>query len=194
MTAYTTTPSSQNSVSSLPRSIARGFKGLCEQVFARDHVEETEPPQTGRVSLLVNFVLPVWGESSERGDQSALFIPADGNAVGHAPCRGKAHRLFGSDAVTHDIRCQKGKLQSLLNTLAGGIFRSRNLIKGLALFDSEGKGSGKIQRRKPTARAKSKDMMGLQVAGKGPTEIAIRLGIGRASVYRILNDTKTNKA
>ena len=91
---------------------------------------ETKPPQTSRVSLSAKFVLPVWGEGSERGDQRALFIPLNRNTMCHTPSRGKAHRLFGGDDVPHDVRCQKGKLKGLLNTLAGGVLRSCDLIKG----------------------------------------------------------------
>lgn len=40
--------------------------------------------------------------------------------------------------------------------------------------------------RKPTARAKASEALELDREGKTPTEIAKALGIGRASVYRIL--------
>lgn len=41
--------------------------------------------------------------------------------------------------------------------------------------------------RKPTARAKAEEVITLRREGIGGTEIAKRLGIGRASVYRVLN-------
>lgn len=40
--------------------------------------------------------------------------------------------------------------------------------------------------RKPTARAKASEIDMLRQEGVGPTEIAKRLGIGRASVYRVM--------
>jgi len=46
---------------------------------------------------------------------------------------------------------------------------------------------GKYKGRKPTARAKSEDVLKLKSEGIGPTEIAAKLDISRASVYRILN-------
>ena len=46
-------------------------------------------------------------------------------------------------------------------------------------------------RRKPTARAKSKEVMDLLGAGTGPSEIARQLERGRASVYRIINDEQS---
>jgi DNA invertase Pin-like site-specific DNA recombinase len=45
---------------------------------------------------------------------------------------------------------------------------------------------GKYRGRKPTARARAGEVRALRAEGLGATEIARRLGIGRASVYRIL--------
>jgi len=50
------------------------------------------------------------------------------------------------------------------------------------------KAQGKYKGRQPTARAKSKEVLQLKTEGVTPTEIAKRLEIGRASVYRILRD------
>lgn len=54
--------------------------------------------------------------------------------------------------------------------------------EGIAKARSEGKYKG----RAPTARAKADEVKQLAAAGVGATEIAKRLGIGRASVYRVL--------
>ncbi|MFP3701465.1 helix-turn-helix domain-containing protein, partial [Burkholderia sp. SIMBA_013] len=51
---------------------------------------------------------------------------------------------------------------------------------------AKAKAEGKYKGRKPTAQAKSEDVMTLKAQGIGASEIAKRLGIGRASVYRIL--------
>ena len=47
---------------------------------------------------------------------------------------------------------------------------------------------GKYKGRAPTARAKADEVMELYLAGVGATKIADQVGIGRASVYRILED------
>jgi DNA invertase Pin-like site-specific DNA recombinase len=52
------------------------------------------------------------------------------------------------------------------------------------------KQDGKYKGRKPTARAKAADVIGLNAEGLQRTEIAERLGIGIASVYRALTDAK----
>ena len=55
--------------------------------------------------------------------------------------------------------------------------------EGIAKAKAEGKYRGSA----PTARAKASEIRRLQGEGIGPTEIAKRLGISRASVYRVLN-------
>ena len=74
-----------------------------------------------------------------------------------------------------------------------------NVIGSVAQFEREmmlerqregiakAKADGKYNGRKPTAQAKAADVMALQHEGIGPSEIARRLRIGRASVYRILS-------
>src|ERR1700730_2964468 len=54
--------------------------------------------------------------------------------------------------------------------------------EGIAKAKSEGKYKG----RKPTARARAGEIAALRADGVRPAEIARRLGIGRASVYRVL--------
>jgi DNA invertase Pin-like site-specific DNA recombinase len=48
------------------------------------------------------------------------------------------------------------------------------------------KAAGKYKGRKPTARAKSSEVLALKAKGIGASEIARQLGIHRASVHRIL--------
>ncbi len=50
------------------------------------------------------------------------------------------------------------------------------------------KTEGKYKGRKPTARAKAAEVMALRSEGVRPVDIARRLGIGRASVYRVLGE------
>ncbi len=75
-----------------------------------------------------------------------------------------------------------------------------NILGSVAQFEREvmlerqregiakAKAEGKYKGRAPTARRKSKEVHSLRKEGVGATEIAKRLGIGRASVYRILAD------
>ena len=75
-----------------------------------------------------------------------------------------------------------------------------NILGSVAQFEREimlerqregiakAKAAGKYKGRKPTAKAKAKEVLELHAEGVGATEIAKRLGIGRASVYRILKE------
>lgn len=80
----------------------------------------------------------------------------------------------------------------LLFTMVGAIAEfERGLMferqrEGIAKAKAEGKYKG----RKPTARAKADEVLSLRREGVGATEIARRLEIGRASVYRILEDQR----
>jgi DNA invertase Pin-like site-specific DNA recombinase len=53
---------------------------------------------------------------------------------------------------------------------------------GIAKAKQEGRYKGRV----PTAQRKAPQVKELQQAGVGATEIAVRLGISRASVYRIM--------
>src|SRR5262245_65697238 len=73
-----------------------------------------------------------------------------------------------------------------------------NMLGAIAQFERElmlerqregiakAKAEGKYKGRAPTARAKSPEVQRLRAEGIGPTEIAKRLQISRASVYRAL--------
>lgn len=75
-----------------------------------------------------------------------------------------------------------------------------NLLGSVAEFEREimlerqregiakAKVEGKYKGRAPTARRKADEVITLRNEGVGASEIAKRLGIGRASVYRILAD------
>jgi DNA invertase Pin-like site-specific DNA recombinase len=75
-----------------------------------------------------------------------------------------------------------------------------NLVGSVAQFEREimlerqregvakAKAEGKYKGRKPTARAKSADVIAKFKADQRPSDIAKAVGIGRASVYRILNN------
>ena len=73
-----------------------------------------------------------------------------------------------------------------------------NMVAAIAQFEREimlerqregiakAKAEGKYKGRAPTARAKADEVLTLLKGGMGATDVAKKLGIGRASVYRIL--------
>jgi DNA invertase Pin-like site-specific DNA recombinase len=78
-----------------------------------------------------------------------------------------------------------------------------NMLGAIAQFERElmlerqregiakAKAEGKYKGRAPTARAKAPQVLRLHSEGVGPTEIARRASIGRASVYRILKASQS---
>lgn len=78
----------------------------------------------------------------------------------------------------------------LMLTLLGGVaeFERSIMLERQREGIAKAKAAGKYKGRTPTARAKTKEVLGLHAEGVGATEIARKLGIGRASVYRILEE------
>lgn len=93
--------------------------------------------------------------------------------------------ILSMGGSTVDTRTPTGRL---MLTMLGAVAEfERTLMlerqkEGIAKAKSEGRYKG----RKPTAVAKSVDITRLQSQEVGATEIAQKLGIGRASVYRVL--------
>jgi DNA invertase Pin-like site-specific DNA recombinase len=95
-------------------------------------------------------------------------------------------RILGTDI---DTTSPTGKL--MLNLLGSFAEFERQIMlerqrAGIARAKSEGKFKG----RKPTARAKSDAIVALHGQGVSAAEIAHRLEISRASVYRVLEDAR----
>ncbi|WBU54629.1 recombinase family protein [Paracoccus sp. SCSIO 75233] len=79
----------------------------------------------------------------------------------------------------------------LMLTVLGGVaeFEREIMLERQREGIAKAKAAGKYKGRKPTARAKTEDVLRLHREGVGGTEIAKRLKIGRASVYRILSES-----
>jgi DNA invertase Pin-like site-specific DNA recombinase len=98
--------------------------------------------------------------------------------------KGVALRILDPDINT------AGPMGKLVLTLLGGIaeFERSIMLERQREGISKAKAEGKFKGRKPTARAKADQVRALRANGAGATEIANRLGIGRQSVYRILDE------
>ncbi|HYG85645.1 MAG TPA: recombinase family protein [Azospirillum sp.] len=78
----------------------------------------------------------------------------------------------------------------LMLTMLGGVaeFEREIMLERQREGIAKAKAEGKYKGRKPTAQAKAEEVKALRSQGIGASEIAKRLGIGRASVYRIIED------
>ena len=73
---------------------------------------------------------------------------------------------------------------TMLGTVAE--FERALMLERQRIGIDKARGEGKYLGRKPTAKAKAPMVLSLKAQGIGPAEIARKVGIGRASVYRIL--------
>jgi DNA invertase Pin-like site-specific DNA recombinase len=67
---------------------------------------------------------------------------------------------------------------------------AKSCSRGSARASSERSGKAKYKGRAPTARAKAADIVKLAGEGVKREDIAARLGVGVASVYRVLAERK----
>ena len=103
--------------------------------------------------------------------------------------------------ITEALKEKKVRLRILALNLDTGTPTGKlmlNLLGSIAEFERElmlerqregiakAKAEGKYKGRAPTARRKAADVIRLRAAGKTGDQIAAELGIGRASVFRIL--------
>lgn len=99
--------------------------------------------------------------------------------------KGVGLRVLNLGGEVVDTKSATGRL--ILTIFAGFAQFEREMMlerqrEGIAKAKAEGKYLG----RKPTARARSEEVLKLHREGRTPTEIAKAVGIGRGSVYRIV--------
>ncbi len=119
-------------------------------------------------------------------DRLARSVPDLVKIMGRLEEKGASLRIL---AMNLDTDTPTGRL--LIN-LVGSIaqFEREIMLERQREGIAKAKGEGKYKGRAKTARAKTDDVLALFKAGKGASEIAKEVGIGRASVYRILQDQR----
>lgn len=118
-------------------------------------------------------------------DRLARSVPDMWAIIRRVQSKGASIRI---ENLGIDTGTPTGKL--MLNVLGGVAEFEREMMlerqrEGIAKAKAEGKYKG----RKPTARARKPEVLELRQQGVGTSEIARRLGIGKASVSRILAAT-----
>jgi DNA invertase Pin-like site-specific DNA recombinase len=120
-------------------------------------------------------------------DRLARSARGLGELVENLERKGVALRILNFGGGQVDTRGAAGRL--ILNVFAAFAQFELEIMKerqreGIA----DAKAAGRYKGRKPTARAKAADAVRLFKEGKRVSQVAQQLGIGRASVYRALED------
>lgn len=105
--------------------------------------------------------------------------------VARLEAKGVALRVLSMGGSEVDTGTPTGRL---MLTMLGAVaeFERALMLERQREGIAKAKAEGRYKGRAPTAQAKRPEVMKLTAEGVRPTEIAKRLGIGRASVYRVL--------
>jgi DNA invertase Pin-like site-specific DNA recombinase len=153
----------------------------CEKVFS-EQVSSVDVAKREHLALALDFIREGDTLVVAKLDRLARSVAHLLSIVDQLNAKGASLRVLN---LSIDTGTPTGKL---MLTMLGGIAQFEREImlerqrEGIAKARAEGKFKG----RKATARAKGADVLRLKAEGLGATEIAKRLGLGRASVYRLL--------
>lgn len=155
----------------------------CEKTFEEQTSSVGERP---RLTAALDYLREGDTLVCTKLDRLARSVLHLGEIVNEIKKKGANLRILAMDI---DTATPTGTL--LLNMLGSVAQFEREMMlerqrEGIAKAKAEGKYKG----RKPTARAQADTVLNMHKEGVTPTEIARQLGIGRTSVYRILNDVE----
>lgn len=159
----------------------------CEKIF-EEQVCSVDVAARKKLSEAIEFVREGDTLIVTRLDRLARSVAHLMEILATLAKKGASLRIL---AMGIDTATPTGKL---MLTVLGGIaeFEREIMLERQREGIGKAKAAGKYKGRKPTAQAKSDDVIELAGAGVGPTEIAKRAGISRASVYRILKEHQTS--
>ena len=157
-------------------------KAGCERIF-EEQVSSVDVTARDQLTAALDFARDGDTLVVTRLDRLARSVAHLMQILDGLKAKGANLRILGLGIDTGN---STGKL---ILTVLGGIaeFERDIMLERQREGIAKAKAAGKYKGRKPTAMAKSKEVLELHKSGTGPTEIAKALGIGRASVYRILN-------
>lgn len=153
----------------------------CEKVFQEQVSSVAEREQ---LEAALEFVRAGDAFTVTKLDRLARSIAALVQIVDRLEKKGVTLRILnlGIDTGTPTGR--------LMLTMLGGIaqFEREIMLERQREGIDKAKSAGKYKGRAPTAQAKAEDVAALAAQGVSKQDIAIRLGISRASVYRVLSN------
>ena len=157
----------------------------CSRIF-REQVSSVDVVRRDALAEALAWLRPGDALVVTKLDRLARSVAHLVEILAQLEAKGAALRIL---AMGIDTATPTGKL---MLTILGGVAEFERAImlerqrEGIAKAKAEGRYKG----RTPTARAKAEDVLRLHGEGVGGTEIARRLGLGRACVDRILDDAK----
>lgn len=153
----------------------------CERIF-QEQVSSVDVVERLQLSEVLGFIREGDVLVVTKLDRLARSVAHLLEILDRLTAKGASLRIL---AMGIDTATPTGKL---MLTVLGGVAEFERAImlerqrEGIAKAKAEGKYKG----RKPTAMNQSGEILRLSGSGMGATEIAAKLGIGRASVYRAL--------
>jgi len=163
----------------------------CERVFS----EQVSSTATTRAQLAATLDFIREGDVLvvAKPDRLARSTADMLEIVKKIEAKGAALLVLSMGGQVLDTRSPTGKL--MLTVLAAVATFERDLMKerqieGIAKAKTEGRYKG----RAPTVRRRADEIVALKAQGLGPAEIARKLGVGRASVYRALETVEGEQA
>ena len=156
-------------------------KAGCERVFV-EQVSSVDVKARGKLSEALEFIRGGDTIAVTKLDRLARSVSHLLEVLEQVEAKGASLRIL---SMGIDTGTATGKL---MLTLLGGVaeFERSIMLERQREGIAKAKAAGKYKGRAPTAQAKADDVHRLHDEGVGATQIAKDLGIGRASVYRIL--------
>jgi DNA invertase Pin-like site-specific DNA recombinase len=154
----------------------------CEKVFA-ERVSSVAP--RAKLEAALDFVREGDTLTVTKPDRLARSVADMLSIISRLEAKGVALRVLSMGGSEVDTRTPTGRL---MLTMLGAVAEFERALmlerqrEGIAKAKAEGKYKGRV----PTAQRQTAQVLKLRAEGVKPAEIAARLGIGRASVYRAL--------
>jgi DNA invertase Pin-like site-specific DNA recombinase len=154
----------------------------CERIFT-EQVSSVDAVRREQLLEALSFVRHGDTLIVTKLDRLARSVAHLMEILGQLEGKGVALRIL---SMGIDTNTPTGKL---MLTILGGVaqFEREVMLERQREGIAKAKAEGKYKGRAPTARAKVDEVLRLHKAGVGATEISKQLGIGRASVYRLLS-------
>ncbi|WPB86607.1 recombinase family protein [Sediminicoccus rosea] len=154
----------------------------CERVFAE---RVSSVAKRAQMEAALDFVRKGDTLAVTKLDRLARSVADLLAIVARLEAKGVALRVLSMGGQPVDTGTATGKL---MLTMLGAVaeFERALMLERQREGIAKAKADGKYKGRVPTAQRQADAVMKLKAEGVKPTEIAQRLGMGRASVYRIL--------